>query len=89
VLIPQVDPWKTLLDSLDKFEPNFRLERDQPNAVTAGVRANQLRILDAATHRVKTDLDEMNAILDSGQRRATAFFAEIERLKRPQRRKRS
>ena len=30
VLLPAKHPWKTLIDSLDQFEPGFRLERDQP-----------------------------------------------------------
>jgi antitoxin VapB len=32
VLIPEVDPWQSLIASLDEFEPGFRLERDQPKA---------------------------------------------------------
>ena len=30
VLIPQTDPWETLVQSLDEFEPGFQLEREQP-----------------------------------------------------------
>jgi antitoxin VapB len=30
VLIPGNDPWQSLFDSLDQFEPGFRLEREQP-----------------------------------------------------------
>ncbi len=30
VLIPQEDPWETLFESLDQFEPGFKLEREQP-----------------------------------------------------------
>ncbi len=30
VLIPANDPWQSLFDSLDQFEPGFRLEREQP-----------------------------------------------------------
>ncbi len=30
VLLPKVRPWQTLFDSLEQFEPNLRLEREQP-----------------------------------------------------------
>ena len=30
VLIPETDPWATLFQSLDQFEPGFRIEREQP-----------------------------------------------------------
>lgn len=30
VLIPQADPWETLFQSLEQFEPGFKLERQQP-----------------------------------------------------------
>lgn len=30
VLIPGNDPWQSLFDSLEQFEPGFRLEREQP-----------------------------------------------------------
>lgn len=30
VLIPQTDPWETLFQSLEQFEPDFKLEREQP-----------------------------------------------------------
>lgn len=30
VLIPGNDPWQSLFDSLDQFEPGFRLKREQP-----------------------------------------------------------
>ena len=30
VLIPQEHPWETLFDSLEQFEPGFRMEREQP-----------------------------------------------------------
>jgi antitoxin VapB len=30
VLIPEADPWETLFQSLEQFEPGFRLEREQP-----------------------------------------------------------
>ena len=29
VLLPLRHPWKTLIDSLDQFEPGFRIERAQ------------------------------------------------------------
>jgi len=31
VLIPRDDPWDTLFESLEHFEPGFRLEREQPS----------------------------------------------------------
>lgn len=30
VLIPENDPWETLFQSLEQFEPGLRLEREQP-----------------------------------------------------------
>ena len=32
VLIPEADPWETLLQGLEQFEPGFKLEREQPAA---------------------------------------------------------
>jgi antitoxin VapB len=31
LLIPKDDPWDSLMNSLDKFTPDFMSERDQPN----------------------------------------------------------
>ncbi len=41
----------------------------------------ELELLDFATRKAKDDLDAAIATLDAGQRRAQAFFAEIEALK--------
>jgi antitoxin VapB len=30
VLIPESNPWQSLFDSLEMFEPSFKIERDQP-----------------------------------------------------------
>lgn len=30
LLLPKTDPWSTLEEALDEFEPGFRLERSQP-----------------------------------------------------------
>jgi antitoxin VapB len=30
VLIPETDPWRSLLDSLEQFEPGLKLVREQP-----------------------------------------------------------
>lgn len=30
VLIPESEPWETLFQSLEQFEPGFRIEREQP-----------------------------------------------------------
>jgi antitoxin VapB len=32
VLIPETDPWETLFQSLEQFEPGFRLQREQPES---------------------------------------------------------
>ena len=32
VLLPAKHPWKTLIDSLDQFEPGFRMKREQPRS---------------------------------------------------------
>lgn len=31
VLMPCKHPWQTLIDSLDQFEPGFKMERNQPH----------------------------------------------------------
>lgn len=41
----------------------------------------ELELLDFATRKAKDDLDATIATLDAGQRRAQAFFAEIEAIK--------
>ena len=48
----------------------------------AGVSTDDLRLLDEATKQAKTEIDEMNRILDAGAARAEKFFAEIEALKK-------
>lgn len=47
----------------------------------AGVSTDELKLLDAATRRAKTDIDDVNAILDHAQIRAEKFFSDIELLK--------
>lgn len=32
VLIPEADPWESLFQSLEQFEPGLKLEREQPSA---------------------------------------------------------
>lgn len=32
ILIPKGDPWESLIDSLDRFTPDFMSERAQPKA---------------------------------------------------------
>lgn len=59
------------------------------NAYLAGVTAEDVELLDAATRQAKSDIDEMLAILENGQKRANAFFAEIERIKAEEGRARS
>ncbi|MBL0728199.1 hypothetical protein [Piscinibacter sp. HJYY11] len=41
----------------------------------------ELELLDVATRKAKDDLDATLATLDAGQRRAKAFFAEIDSIK--------
>lgn len=48
----------------------------------AGVNEDDLRLLDEATKRAKTEIDEMNRTLDLGAARAEKFFAEIEAIKK-------
>lgn len=55
--------------------------RNAVDAYLAGITVDELRMLDAATARAKQDIDEIIAILDAGQRRAEAFFREIEEIK--------
>ncbi|HWY72611.1 MAG TPA: hypothetical protein VNW98_03145 [Burkholderiaceae bacterium] len=55
--------------------------RNAVDAYLAGLGAEELRLLDAATRQTKIEIDQMNAILDAGQMRARKFFAEIEKIK--------
>ncbi|MCE2970853.1 MAG: hypothetical protein LW847_11665 [Burkholderiales bacterium] len=55
--------------------------RSAIDAYLAGVTADDLKVLDAATRRVEADLADMNATLDRGLARAQDFFAEIERIR--------
>jgi hypothetical protein len=55
--------------------------RHAVDAYLAGLGAEELRMLDAATRQTKVEIDQMNSILDGGQARATKFFAAIEKIK--------
>jgi predicted DNA-binding protein len=55
--------------------------RDAIDAYVAGVTIDDLKLLDVATQRAEKDLKEMVKVLDGGQKRAKAFFAEIEKIK--------
>lgn len=55
--------------------------RQAVDAYLAGVSAEELRMLDAATRQAKVEIDEMVATLDAGQARARKFFAAIGKLK--------
>ncbi len=55
--------------------------RDAIDAYVAGVTIDDLKLLDVATQRAEKDLKEMVKVLDAGQKRAKAFFAEIEKIK--------
>jgi hypothetical protein len=48
----------------------------------AGVSVDQLNLLDAATKQAKSEIDEMNALLDNAQKRAEKFFRDIAAVKR-------
>jgi len=51
------------------------------DAYLAGLGADELRLLDAATRQAKIEIDQMNTILDGGQARARKFFAAIDKVK--------
>jgi hypothetical protein len=55
--------------------------RNAVDAYLAGLGADELRLLDAATRQAQIEIDQMNAILDAGQARASKFFSEIEKIK--------
>jgi hypothetical protein len=55
--------------------------RKAVDAYLVGVSAEELRMLDEATRKAQSEIDEMNAILDAGAVRAEAFFAEMDRLR--------
>ena len=55
--------------------------RNAVDAYLAGLGADELRLLDAATRQAQIEIDQMNAILDAGQARASEFFSEIEKIK--------
>jgi hypothetical protein len=55
--------------------------RNAVDAYLAGLGAEELRLLDAATRQAKIEIDQMNAILDAGQARARRFFSDIEKIK--------
>jgi hypothetical protein len=56
--------------------------RQAVDAYLAGVSVDELKLLDAATSQAKSDIDEMNAILDNAQKRAEKFFRDIATVKR-------
>lgn len=55
--------------------------RNAVDAYLAGLGAEELGLLEAATRQAKIEIDQMNAILDAGQSRARKFFSEIEKIK--------
>jgi hypothetical protein len=55
--------------------------RDAIDAYVAGVTVDDLKLLDIATKKAEKDLKEMVILLDAGQKRATKFFADIEKIK--------
>jgi predicted DNA-binding protein len=55
--------------------------RDAIDAYVAGVTIDDLKLLDVATKKAEKDLKEMVKVLDAGQKRSNAFFAEIEKIK--------
>jgi hypothetical protein len=55
--------------------------RDAIDAYVAGVTVDDLKLLDIATKKAEKDLKEMVVTFDAGQKRATKFFAEINKIK--------
>jgi hypothetical protein len=55
--------------------------RDAIDAYVAGATVDDLKLLDIATKKAEKDLKEMVTLLDAGQKRATKFFADIEKIK--------
>jgi hypothetical protein len=55
--------------------------RDAIDAYVAGVTIDDLKLLDIATIKAEKDFKEMVTLLDAGQKRATKFFAEINKIK--------
>jgi hypothetical protein len=55
--------------------------RSAIDAYLAGVSAEELQLLDAATRKAESDIEEMNAILDRANARARRFFKELEQLR--------
>lgn len=56
--------------------------RQAVDAYLAGVSADELKLLDAATRQAKVDIADINLILDRAQTRAAKFFREIAAAKR-------
>jgi hypothetical protein len=57
--------------------------RNAVDAYLAGLGAEELQLLDAATRQAKIEIeiDQMNTLLDAGQVRARNFLSEIKRIK--------
>jgi hypothetical protein len=58
------------------------LLREAVDALLAGVSAEELRQLDAASRRAEADIAEMVATLDRNAREHRRFLAQIEKLRR-------
>ncbi len=55
--------------------------RSAIDAYLAGVSAEELRLLDEATRKAQSEIDEMNANLDRANARARRFFRAIDQLR--------
>ncbi len=63
-----------------KNRSNLSVEvRNAVDVYSAGLSADELRLLDEATLKAKQDLDEMNALLDQSLARSKKFFEEMNR----------
>ncbi|MFN5803474.1 MAG: hypothetical protein ACK44V_11670 [Burkholderiales bacterium] len=65
-----------------KNRSNLSIEvRKDVDVYSAGLSADELRLLDEAALKTKQDLDEMNALLDQSLARSKKFFEEMNRLR--------
>jgi hypothetical protein len=76
---------KALVRKAKSNGTNLSVEvRQAVDAYLAGVSADELKLLDAATRQAKVDIDDINSILDRAQTRADKFFREIAAANRGQ-----
>ena len=79
------DQKKALVRKAKSNGTNLSVEiRQAVDAYLAGVSADELKLLDAATRQAKVDIDDINSILDRAQTRADTFFREMAAVNRGQ-----